>query len=76
MNFGEAIKALKANKKVARQGWNGKGMYIYKDGAVSPDLVELENPYITMWTAQNVPQKGWLASQADIFAEDWQIINN
>lgn len=31
MDFGEALKALKEGKKVARKGWNGyrKGMYIY-----------------------------------------------
>ena len=35
MNFGEALEALKAGKKVARAGWNGKGMYIY----LVPDLI-------------------------------------
>ena len=29
MNFGQAIEAMKAGKKVARPGWNGKGMFIY-----------------------------------------------
>ena len=29
LNFGEAIEALKDGKCVARNGWNGKGMYIY-----------------------------------------------
>jgi len=28
MNFGQAIEALKQGKKVARAGWNGKGMWI------------------------------------------------
>lgn len=28
-NFGEAIEALKQGKKVARKGWNGKGMYLW-----------------------------------------------
>jgi hypothetical protein len=32
MNFGEAIAALKSGKKVARQGWNGKGMFILQAG--------------------------------------------
>lgn len=27
--FGEAIEALKQGKKVARKGWNGKGMYLW-----------------------------------------------
>lgn len=29
MNFGEAIEALKAGNKVSRDGWNGKGMWLY-----------------------------------------------
>ena len=29
MNFGDAIKALKEGKKVARKGWNGKNMYLW-----------------------------------------------
>lgn len=29
MNFGQAIEAIKEGKRVARSGWNGKGMYIY-----------------------------------------------
>lgn len=29
MTFGDAIKALKDGKRVARSGWNGKGMFIY-----------------------------------------------
>ena len=29
MNFGEALEALKQGKKVARNGWNGKGMYLW-----------------------------------------------
>lgn len=29
MDFGEAIKAIKTGKKVMRDGWNGKGMFLY-----------------------------------------------
>lgn len=29
MNFGEAIAALKAGKRVTRKGWNGKGMFLW-----------------------------------------------
>jgi hypothetical protein len=29
MDFGGAIAALKAGKKVARKGWNGKGMFLW-----------------------------------------------
>ena len=29
MNFGKAIEALKQGKRVARKGWNGKGMFLW-----------------------------------------------
>lgn len=40
MTFGEAIEALKQGKKVARRGWNGKGMFLWLKPAtvVTPDM--------------------------------------
>jgi hypothetical protein len=32
MDFGDAIRALKGGKKVARAGWNGKGMWLSLSG--------------------------------------------
>lgn len=29
MDFGKAIEALKQGKRVARKGWNGKGMFLW-----------------------------------------------
>ena len=91
MNFGQAIEALKAGKKVARAGWNGnrvpgasKMWLVY----MPPFTVEYPNErtrahgitdafdcggYIVMWTAKEVWQPGWLASQEDMLAEDWVI---
>ena len=43
MNFGEALEALKAGKKVAREGWNGKGMYIYLVHGFDCDKENLRN---------------------------------
>ena len=88
LTFGDAIEALKKGLKVARSGWNGKGMFIYyvpanfypATGNKLGTLVGMfENEmvpyaeYIAMKTAQNnvVP---WLASQTDVLAEDWQIV--
>lgn len=79
MNFGDALQALKDDKKVQRSGWNGKGMYLWLckcEGELwqSPDGHTYErNSYIYMKTAQNsvVP---WLASQTDLLAEDWQVV--
>lgn len=89
LNFGEAIQALKDGKKVAREGWNGKGMWIALMPALYLDKdiingrtkkhigegVDLDSqPYLVMWTAAAKWQPGWLASQADILAEDWTIV--
>jgi len=81
MNFGQAIEALKDNQHVQRSGWNGKGMHIYlEEGRHLPIAVGVEknttrhyDPVICMYTAQGTHQAGWLASQADILAEDWQV---
>lgn len=72
MNFGDAIKELKSGKKVSREGWNGKGMWL---GLQIPDEhSKMGLPYIYMSTVNGklVP---WLASQTDVLAEDW-IVNN
>lgn len=70
MDFGEAIRLMKTDAIVARKGWNGKGMYI---GIYTPMDELMDCPFIYMYTAQgqNIP---WLASQADMLAEDWAII--
>jgi hypothetical protein len=77
--FGDAIKALKEEKKVAREGWNGKGMYL---SLVKPEHILMNSrvdkelrlsPWIGMKTADNcfVP---WLASQTDVLSEDWNEV--
>lgn len=93
MTFGLAIEALKMGKKVARTGWNGKGMWITLS-CTGSKMVKAEDiwaphnrefalanggevqvdPYFTMKTAQGTIQSGWLASQADMLAEDWQVV--
>ena len=70
-DFGSAIGYLKRGYKVARQGWNGKGMYLFYQ---APDENSVNTlPYIIMKTACNntVP---WLASQTDILSEDWLVL--
>ena len=71
MNFGQAIEALKQGKKVARTGWNGKGMHLELQRPDAHSKMTL--PYIYMYTAQgdNVP---WLASQTDMLSEDWVTV--
>lgn len=72
MNFGQAIEALKNKQKVARQGWNGKNMYLELQIPDSKSKMTL--PYIFMFTADKnkVP---WLASQTDMLSEDWNLVN-
>ena len=72
MVFGQAISKLKEGKRVTRPGWNGKGMYLFLNRWERPDAPAYE-PCIVMRTADGAFQPGWLASQADMLAEDWQV---
>lgn len=73
LSFGDAITYLKLGYKVARAGWNGKGMYIYLDSGKGAMVAY--DPFIIMYTAGGTMQPGWLASQADILSEDWCLVN-
>lgn len=70
--FGAAIEHLKVDSacRIAREGWNGKGMYLELQRPDKHSKMSL--PYIYMKTADDklVP---WLASQTDVLAEDWTI---
>jgi hypothetical protein len=76
-NFGHALEALKAGHRVARAGWNGKGLWVELQ---SPDgLSKMTLPYLYLnypSDAMNTPgaRVPWLASQTDMLAEDWQIV--
>ncbi len=82
MTFGEAIEKLKSGFMVRRRGWNGKGMHLYlEDGlfhhvgaGVHKGAVRKYEPVICMYTADGKHQPGWLASQADMFGEDWELV--
>lgn len=71
MNTGEAIEAMKSGKRVARAGWNGKGMWLALQ--VPDEYSKMDLPYVYMKTAQGslVP---WLCSQTDLLAEDWSEV--
>ena len=82
-DFGSAIQMMKAGKRVRRRGWNGKNQYIelatsisYKNAQGEVINVEHEaigNKAIAFCGTSGV-QMGWLASQADMLAEDWEIV--
>jgi hypothetical protein len=83
ISFGHAIEALKKGQRVARIGWNGKGMWLglvmgydYNPDQGKAAIYALgcrKLPWIGMKTADEafVP---WLASQTDMLADDWQIV--
>ncbi len=80
MDFGSAILNLKEGHKVARKGWNGKGIFI--ELQVPDENSKMTHPYIYIDTTglktdnpdapkDRVP---WLASQTDMLAEDWIVV--
>lgn len=87
--FGVALSYLWQGKRVRRAGWNGKGMYIvlmpgYPGGipanaptaeahSIPVGTVVKVRPYILMKDAQGMLVPGWLASQTDLLAEDWEV---
>lgn len=106
LTFGQALEAVKQGKLASREGWNGKGMFIFMrpGDELSPDtvvnkvkslpksvkdwvynkgpLVQLSNrtnsikftPYFCMKAADDTIVNGWLASQTDMLATDWCIL--
>lgn len=79
-NFGWAIAALKRGEKVSRKGWNGKKQYIQLASGISyvtsdGKIVNCEHDAIgnqaIAFVGTSGVQMGWLASQADMLAEDW-----
>jgi len=77
LSFGLALMALKAGCRVARTGWNGKGMWLKLQNG--PDVhmtlpyVYIEYPlgHIAYPQGSRVP---WLASQTDMLADDWEVL--
>lgn len=84
MNFGKALEAVKEGKRIARKGWNGKGMYVYYIPASSykactevarkefGDMVPY-NPYFAIKNVNNTVST-WVPSVNDCLAEDWYIV--
>lgn len=83
MSFGLAIEAAKKGHKIARRGWNGKNQYIelaHSISYVSPDLLVINCNHDSIgnkafaFVGTSGVQMGWLASQADMLADDWYIV--
>ena len=87
MDFSAALKCIKAGNRVAREGWNGKDMFVF---LVSGSRFQVNRPpllgiypegttidyrsHIDMRTADGsvVP---WVASQTDLLADDWVLLD-
>lgn len=88
MNFSEALAAVKTGSKIARSGWNGKSQFVIKAGgyvvaeacpgsdyAKAGIIGEFTvQPHLDLKNAQGHMQPGWVPSQGDLFAEDWEIL--
>jgi len=87
MEFTEALDHVKEGGKIQREGWNGKGMFVF---LVNGDSIKVAiheaygdpkkdgydvRDFLMMLTAQHdlVP---WVASQSDILADDWQVVGD
>lgn len=85
MTFGAAIDAAKNGKKIKRRGWNGKDQYVelaskicYVNAAgdvVNADHQSIGNQAFAFVGTSGV-QLGWLASQADMLADDWEVVQD
>ena len=83
MTFGEAIDKVKTGSRIARNGWNGKNQYVElardisyvnADGIVVNCNHDAIGNMALAFVGTSGVQLGWLASQADMLAEDWKIV--
>ena len=87
LSFGHAIEAMKSGEKVTRAGWNGKGMFLFLvPGSqfkvnrapllgIYPEGEEVDYcPHIDMRKVDGKIEP-WLASQTDMLANDWQVVD-
>lgn len=78
MTFGEALDGLKRGERAFRGGWNGKDMWVVliRAGTAhhrsSHGAFQMES-CLGLKNAQGTMQPGWLASQADMLADDWRF---
>jgi hypothetical protein len=83
MNFGQAVEELKQGNKVARDGWNGKGMFVYYvPPGTYPSRTEAAKSigesvdYNAYFAIKNVngTVSTWVPSINDCLAEDWETV--
>lgn len=83
MSFGLAIEMAKMGQKIQRAGWNGKDQYVELATCISYKTASGEHVNVQHDSIGNAAlafvgtsgvQIGWLASQADMLAHDWRIV--
>lgn len=86
LTFGLAIEAMKKGAKVARTGWNGKGLFAYyvppasypvQTGAAKGHFGEgAMVPYNAYFAIKNVDEtvSTWVPSINDCLADDWVLV--
>lgn len=86
MNFGDALTALKQGSRLAREGWNGRGLFVYlvppasyavQTGAAKEYFGEGSTiPYNAYFAIKNVNDtvSTWVPSVNDCLADDWHVI--
>lgn len=85
MSFGFILEILKQGGRVFRANWNGKGMWL--ELQVPDAHSKMTRPYIYMClpkgstsqfgdSAKEIDRVPWLASQTDLLAEDWVVMND
>lgn len=84
MNFGQALELLKEGKKLARAGWNGRGMFVFfVPGSTfqvnRPPLLGIYPEGTTITYRPHIDIKNvdgsistWVPSIDDVMAEDWE----
>ena len=72
-SFSKALELLKEGRKVARNGWNGKGLWIEMQRPDAYSKMTLPYLYLNYPQGNRVP---WLASQTDLICEDWYEVKN
>ena len=82
LSFSQALEYLKQGYKLAREGWNGKGIYIeiqYPDEhskMTLPYIYIVTNKLITNNPAAPKGIVPWLASQTDLLSNDWYVVGD
>jgi len=73
LDFSEALNFLKNGFRLARAGWNGKGMHVIK---INPSVInpatKLRAHLLLKTTAGDLAH--WSPSDSDLLANDWYII--